>query len=444
MTIKLVRTDAVDPCKIQLPLGEHVFGRGKLLECDDKRISRQHGKLSVSIDSLTITALHQNPCFFIKKGVTNMEVLRQNNTITLCNGDKFGLLPDTFWYEVIFCSGLEANNVDTERNTEEYGVSNNECDKTTQGDVNQTETSDFHNSDDGFDNEIAKLEPLIATGNNDPTQELNNDPEITNSNQISEKTIELSEVNTNKEGQLNEQNEPNVENEADLQNEPNVQSEPIVQNEPNLENETNAPSNDESNSSKRSHSPDNSDVKKIKTEPVEVKSENTEDVKPGPSLNQVPAKDGAACANNAPNNNQPLRERCMYGANCYRKNPQHLSQFSHPRDSDWGPGERGICPYGASCGKTDPRHWRDHDHPPGKVPPPRPGQKKKRDRRVSSDSDDSPAQGLVVAGKRARKAIARPQPCSDTDEEPDPYATDESDEWTPGTAPSQEYSEDYL
>lgn len=32
MTIKLIRTDAEDPCKIQLPLGEHVIGRGKLLE----------------------------------------------------------------------------------------------------------------------------------------------------------------------------------------------------------------------------------------------------------------------------------------------------------------------------------------------------------------------------------------------------------------------------
>lgn len=76
--------------------------------------------------------------------------------------------------------------------------------------------------------------------------------------------------------QLNEPYEQNV----NVQNDPNVKSEPNVQNDPNSLNE--------SSSSKRSHSPDNSGVKKIKTEPVEVKPEKEEDVKPGPSLDQVP------------------------------------------------------------------------------------------------------------------------------------------------------------
>merc|ERR1719189_2773676 len=31
------------------------------------------------------------------------------------------------------------------------------------------------------------------------------------------------------------------------------------------------------------------------------------------------------------------RPRCRYGRQCYRKNPTHLSQYSHPRDGGNGP-----------------------------------------------------------------------------------------------------------
>ncbi|KAL0621437.1 Aprataxin and PNK-like factor [Plecturocebus cupreus] len=52
------------------------------------------------------------------------------------------------------------------------------------------------------------------------------------------------------------------------------------------------------------------------------------------------------------------RTSCMYGANCYRKNPVHFQCFSHPGDSDYG-GVQTVgqdemddlpeCPYGPSC-----------------------------------------------------------------------------------------------
>ncbi|XP_060043154.1 aprataxin and PNK-like factor isoform X2 [Erinaceus europaeus] len=56
--------------------------------------------------------------------------------------------------------------------------------------------------------------------------------------------------------------------------------------------------------------------------------------------------------------NKVKRTSCMYGANCYRKNPVHFQHFSHPGDSDYGSeqamcqdeaDERPLCPYGASC-----------------------------------------------------------------------------------------------
>ncbi|NWS46905.1 APLF factor, partial [Probosciger aterrimus] len=52
------------------------------------------------------------------------------------------------------------------------------------------------------------------------------------------------------------------------------------------------------------------------------------------------------------------RTPCMYGSGCYRKNPIHFQQFSHPNDDDYYETEsiaqddndnRPECPYGTAC-----------------------------------------------------------------------------------------------
>ncbi|XP_023576657.1 aprataxin and PNK-like factor isoform X2 [Octodon degus] len=65
------------------------------------------------------------------------------------------------------------------------------------------------------------------------------------------------------------------------------------------------------------------------------------------------------------------RSPCMYGANCYRRNPVHFQHFSHPGDSDYGgvrvtgqdeTDERPECPYGASCYRKNPQHKIEYRH----------------------------------------------------------------------------------
>lgn len=48
--------------------------------------------------------LHQNPCFVIRKGTEEVQIVKQNCMINLDNGDKFGLLPNTYWYELLHCA----------------------------------------------------------------------------------------------------------------------------------------------------------------------------------------------------------------------------------------------------------------------------------------------------------------------------------------------------
>ncbi|NXG22150.1 APLF factor, partial [Grallaria varia] len=74
---------------------------------------------------------------------------------------------------------------------------------------------------------------------------------------------------------------------------------------------------------------------------------------------------------------QHKRTPCMYGSACYRKNPIHFQQFSHPNDDDYHDMEmvaqdnednRPECPYGTSCYRKNPQHKLEYKHsaPPGK------------------------------------------------------------------------------
>uniref|UniRef100_A0A8C6W7W8 Aprataxin and PNKP like factor n=1 Tax=Nannospalax galili TaxID=1026970 RepID=A0A8C6W7W8_NANGA len=69
--------------------------------------------------------------------------------------------------------------------------------------------------------------------------------------------------------------------------------------------------------------------------------------------------------------NDSLLGVCMYGANCYRKNPVHFQHFGHPGDSDYGDvqvtdetvtDDQPECPYGASCYKKNPQHKIEYRH----------------------------------------------------------------------------------
>ena len=70
----------------------------------------------------------------------------------------------------------------------------------------------------------------------------------------------------------------------------------------------------------------------------------------------------------------PLKE-CPYGARCYRKNPDHFAEFSHPKkakgeDTTDSPSTSKIddtglppCKYGASCYRKNLMHFAEYSHP---------------------------------------------------------------------------------
>ncbi|XP_073947664.1 uncharacterized protein isoform X2 [Choristoneura fumiferana] len=390
MVFKLVRVDTEESTKIQLPVGTHLIGRHSCLDCDDKRISRNHGRLIVTEDSLVIEALHQNPCFFTKKGSKEKEILRKLSKETLLNGDRFGLLPGNYWYEVLLCSTENDSQATDVSNTpelvngesEETNESNkpNECESKPNNENVPVNEKDRENDETIQDRDASKVNSNTDVGFDDNSELLDFDLNETVENVRAESPSLL-----DKEQEATD-NQPTANPEAS----PNTTIEEPVADAPHPS--TNDPDQPHSPTPKRSHSPEGTDdegAKKIKTEPVDVKDEpvikdepvvnaepvvkqEPDDVKAGPSNDQAGASANAADAAKAPPSpaKAPNRERCLYGANCYRRNPQHKAQFSHPSDADWGAGERAACPYGAACRKRDPRHWQIHDHPPGTRPPP--------------------------------------------------------------------------
>ncbi|XP_077426416.1 aprataxin and PNK-like factor isoform X2 [Vanacampus margaritifer] len=60
------------------------------------------------------------------------------------------------------------------------------------------------------------------------------------------------------------------------------------------------------------------------------------------------------------------RTACPYGKDCYRKNPLHFQECSHPGDADFQEEEeeeeRPECPYGADCYRKNPLHRKQYKH----------------------------------------------------------------------------------
>ncbi|XP_007436587.3 aprataxin and PNK-like factor, partial [Python bivittatus] len=75
-------------------------------------------------------------------------------------------------------------------------------------------------------------------------------------------------------------------------------------------------------------------------------------------------------AQQSSNINKSQRTACQYGKSCYRKNPVHFQQFSHPGDSDYHDTEavtqvdddRPECPYGTACYRKNPQHKLEYKH----------------------------------------------------------------------------------
>lgn len=115
----------------------------------------------------------------------------------------------------------------------------------------------------------------------------------------------------------------------------------------------------------------------------------------------------------ASNPDRVPREKCMYGGRCYRKNPNHKNNYSHPNDSDYDEvDDRQECPYGMKCYRKNPQHKTQFKH----TAAPR------RRRRAAT-----PVRPVVVDTSETDASSAE-ESVDESDYEPSVY-TESSDDW---------------
>jgi len=118
------------------------------------------------------------------------------------------------------------------------------------------------------------------------------------------------------------------------------------------------------------------------------------------------------------NNRQQTKQKqsgrpvCSYGSGCYRKNPRHFEQESHPGDDDYQldqqdeDDDRPECEYGMDCYRKNPDHRKQFKHTKKPQPKRRAKQAKKNDDdEYESDFIDDESDGW--------------EPLDDTDEDED-------------------------
>ncbi|XP_053698223.1 aprataxin and PNK-like factor isoform X2 [Sabethes cyaneus] len=320
MTNQFYLHDCEKQVDIIIPNAETVIGRDSILQCNDKRISRQHGIIKLSdgeAPCVEITSTHSNP-IFIRTEDNVLNILTKDLTATLRQGEKFALLPDQFWFEVRFRRSV---NQDQQQET---AVSSS---STSVGTIRIRTMDEVNNTVEPSVGEAVSIERPVESGEK-------------------RKHDDDSNVESAKKSRP-EQSAPESAPESGEA----ASAGPVIKPDPEA-------GEAEASSSK----PPDADTN-VKTE---VKKENADSTGPPP---RPSCEFGIRCYRyNAQHRAQfahpsdadyrrptfpPAPDDapdCPFGTSCYRRNPQHFREYQHPDSSEYKARYVGR----ANTGGTDP------------------------------------------------------------------------------------------
>ncbi|XP_073528289.1 aprataxin and PNK-like factor [Phyllobates terribilis] len=433
-----------------IPAGETVVGRGPLLGIADKRVSRNHAVLEVVDDKLRIKATHVNPCFYRASGKSTYEPLERNEWCRLSSGDCVSLLPDKYFFKVITRHPMEEA---TLRNSQGLGE-DIEVDDVSPCPPLTTDTEATAHP---------KYAPSPTTSSSRTNGKICNDLPSALSSEGDAKPVRPAPrkrllPNWMLVGDLPVQALPTPVITAGKKKRTTIQR---VQISPSLKSkDEDIPKKKQSEVSLPTTS---SSLTRITATPVSLQKDHVEDneeeemeeehgdytpkLSTPPPDNNSPSgspstshmkpsvsNDNISLSPTSTQDTQQLPKKrvpCMYGEQCYRKNPVHFQEFSHPGDSDYCDVENGSqddnddrpeCPYGTDCYRKNPQHKLEYKHtrPPGRKLRKRIPKKAKRS--VLDDDSDNDGENAYDLEDSF---------IDDDDEEEDFDITDEDSDWMP-------------
>ncbi|XP_030166594.1 aprataxin and PNK-like factor isoform X1 [Lynx canadensis] len=462
--------------RVALAPGETVIGRGPLLRITDKRVSRRHAILEVVGGQLRIKPIHTNPCFYQSSEKSQLLPLKRNLWRSLNPGDSFSLLVDKYIF-CVFSTHSETEMECTLRNSQMLDEDNilNETPKSSS--VNSPDET-TGNPQLERSTEIAKTQTATANSEcflgegRDISKQQSNPAQrrrilpawmLTDSRSDQDLSAPASSggniiQGSGKEGicrkRLNSSGSSkstSAEQDTGKKCKNADQEESIISSKEMPQSSSaiilnNAEVNKKKANTQRSEIPIE-ERGKVPEHKIIMKGTRDKEGKmmdcsegyltaQGKSFHEEsqgsppesssdlsnPETLHAKATDSVPQGseeNKIKRTSCMYGANCYRKNPVHFQHFSHPGDSDYGgiqvmcqdeADERPECPYGASCYRKNPQHKIEYRHSTHPV------------RSISDEDSDNVGQ--------SNEYDLNDRFLDDEEEEYEP--TDEDSDWEPG------------
>ncbi|XP_063333170.1 aprataxin and PNK-like factor isoform X2 [Pelmatolapia mariae] len=385
----LVPVDGGDP--VHLPPGETVLGRGPLLGISDKRVSRHHGLLENLSGELRLKATHLNPCFIQSTPTDDPRPLQKGSWHVLRHGDFFSLLPGRFIYEVVSVGGDERTPRNSQMSEEEEEETlpvppdpavdlrpaarlnqeepppsaaqeeDEEAERPFKGDSAGSVKDDQQGAAPSVTRRrvlpawMLAAVPAAKTPSSTPTVRTcrpaapspatkraavaQATPATTSSPEEAEFTRK-EEERPRKRRKLSDDEEQPEEAAAHRPAKPN-------KSEDSGENDSftmKAEAEDKANESEKEGKMSENNRTSKRAEPA--------------------GSNGDAQSGPAPSKAR-VRTPCPYGKACYRKNPLHFQDCSHPGDTDYEEEEeedKPECPYGSDCYRKNPLHRKEYKH----------------------------------------------------------------------------------
>ncbi|KAK5616453.1 hypothetical protein CRENBAI_011213 [Crenichthys baileyi] len=386
---------------VKLSPGETVLGRGPFLGISDTRVSRHHGLLENLNGKLRLKPTHVNPCFILSSLNVDPRPLEKGSWHQLHPGDLLSLLPGRFIYRVEAVGGKEStprNSQNLEEEEEGELPVPDDVEAPPAGGPEQEQMSDPDGNEPSRDFIQDDSTRGLGVQNDKPRPASRRrvlpawmtaavtapkTPAAAPKVQSGVKRSKLAAASSATQATPTTSSLPSGVELHDVEKRSTKKSRKLSREEENLPTEMEAPS-EESTSRlqvKPSRSGVSSDFDHLSTE--------LEDEGKGEGFSE---KAETRKSPKEEKSQSRVRTPCPYGKDCYRKNPLHFNECSHPGDSDYEEEEeeeedRPECPYGTDCYRKNPLHRKEFKHTKKPARSARSMAKNTPDEDVSDDDD---------------------------------------------------------
>ncbi|KAG5315664.1 APLF factor, partial [Pseudoatta argentina] len=358
--LQIVRVDNDLVQRANLLIGNNIIGRGAATGCNDGKVLKHAVTINLSPnDEMTITPVA--PCYMKPAGCARWRSLKLGNSVPIKPGDVCSLLPDKCWFKIISTDTMQEGDQTLKRKVQQFLLDISE-DNFVRGIFLITVFS-FQVDEVDVNNEVdskkacflSSMEAAVSSGKtlHDVVQDkdLSNEHKDCPVNGNGEHRDEAAPVL-----QIDPASVPEGNDMAGTSSKMSIDSQDVI--EPPVDQENNRKRKVRNINLTNKAAINDESGKKVKWD-MNVSDQIEEVPSNNPQSPVAMPQDQASTSNS----NRVPREKCRYGAQCYRKNPNHKNNYSHPDDLDYDEVDnREKCPYGVKCYRKNPQHKTQFKH----------------------------------------------------------------------------------